>query len=122
MNTDPAEAAEALASVLMQENDALRRLDLPAAVALVSAKQAAVNELQGAPPYTMTPRMAALAQRLHTLAADNHGLLERAIRVQAQVIQVVASACRPPPGTLCYGRSGTPAAAPASAVALSTRA
>ncbi|HEX2941954.1 MAG TPA: hypothetical protein VHO91_12975, partial [Rhodopila sp.] len=86
------------------------------------AKQAALNTLQTAPQPAMTAGLAELARRLQILAADNHGLLERAIAVQMQVIQIVASACRPPPGTMCYGRSGAPGISPATAVALSTQA
>jgi hypothetical protein len=92
------------------------------AAALVPAKQAAMSDLQDAPPVAMTPVLVGLGERLHAMALDNQDLLARAIQVQGQVIQIVASACKPPAGSTRYDRSGAPAAAAPSGLALSTRA
>ena len=49
MSDDPLQAAQRLADLLAQENEALKRLDFPAAVALVPAKEAALAELTKPP-------------------------------------------------------------------------
>ena len=78
--------------------------------------------LRTTPSMTATPLLTALAERLRTLAAENHALLERAMGVQARIIQIVASAYRPPAGSLRYGRDGEQARPALSGVALSTKA
>jgi hypothetical protein len=120
MANDPLEAAQRLADVLARENEALKRLDFRAAVALIPAKEAALADLTESPatPMKLTP----MAKRLVGLAAENQTLLERAIAVQTRIVRIVARAAAPPPAVTRYGVPGgrTPAAR-AGALALSTR-
>ncbi len=101
-----------LAQVLAQENDALARLDLERAAAMLAAKEAALAATAAAPPPD-APRRAALAQ----LARDNQRLLEHGIATQARVLALVAEAARDAMAretpASCYGaapRPGTPIA------------
>ena len=88
------DVVERLAEVLARENAALKRMDFPAAVALVPAKEAALAEMaRDASPAAM--RSAAL-QVLAGLAEENRVLLERAIEVQTRIVRMVAQAIAPP--------------------------
>ena len=124
MSKHLAAAAQRLADLLAQENDALRGHDFPAATALMPAKEAALADLtkhqgrtEGSPPLVATGRL--LAQ----LAAENQLLLERAIMVQTRIVRIVARACAPPPAAARYGGYGRPTpSGRAAALALSTRA
>ena len=124
MSKQLAEAAQLMASLLAEENDALKRLDFPAAAALVPAKEAALAELakhQG--PPALSPALVAIGQLLAKLAAENQLLLERAITVQTRIVRIVARACAPPPSAARYGGHGRPAPPRrTTALALSTRA
>ena len=119
-----AEAAQLVAGLLSEENDALKRLDFPAAAALVPAKEAALAELtQHQGPLAPSPALVAVGQLLARLAAENQLLLERAITVQTRIVRIVARACAPPPSAARYGGHGRPAPPRhANALALSTRA
>lgn len=109
--------AHRLTDVLTQENEALRRLDFPAAAALLTAKEAALAELQKAPAQTTQ-----VAQRLTALATENQQLLERAIAVQTRVVHIIARAYKPPPAVTRYdGGGGRALPRRADALALSTR-
>jgi hypothetical protein len=124
MSNELAMTAQRLADLLTQENDALRRLDFSAAIAVVPAKEAALAELTKQPrPNVLPPPLVALVRRLGGLATDNQALLERAILVQTRVVRIVARASAPPPATNRYG--GHNRRIPAhqtTALALSTRA
>lgn len=127
MTTDLIQAGTALADVLVRENEALRRLDFPAAVALAPAKQAALlNLTQGRQPPAAadrTPALLALGRRVSDLAAENRALLERAITVQTRVVGIIMRAAAKPAPAGHYAASGAryqPRKAPA--VALSARA
>ncbi|MEA2739107.1 MAG: hypothetical protein QOH05_2414 [Acetobacteraceae bacterium] len=124
MSNDLPEAAQRLVDVLLRENDALKRLDFTAAVALASAKEAALANMTNQPkPSSPPPPWVALGQRLGALATENQLLLERAIAVQTRIVRIVARACVPPPAATRYG--GVTGRAPshrAAALALSTRA
>jgi hypothetical protein len=124
MSDDLVDAAQCLADVLARENEALKRLDYPSAVALSQAKEAALTGLAKHPiELTLPPRMAVLAPLLRRLATENQELLERAIAVQTRVVRIVARACTPPPAAKQYGGHGRRAPSDrASAMALSTRA
>lgn len=127
MSDERLKAAQRLADVLEQENEALKRLDFAAAVALVPAKEAALTALTKSPDGPMT--QSSLGRHVGALAAENQVLLERAIAVQTRVVRIVARAYAPPPATTPYnGRGGgreygarTPVAG-ANALAVSTRA
>jgi hypothetical protein len=124
MNDDLVETVQHLANLLAQENDALKRLDFSAAVAVVPAKEAALVELTKQPkPSALSPPLVALGQRLGGLAAENQMLLERAIAVQTRVVRIVARASAPAPAMARYGGDGgrTPSRR-TGALALSTRA
>jgi hypothetical protein len=84
------DAVVRLAEVLAQENAALKRMDFPAAVALVPAKEAALAEVARIAP----PRSPAL-QALAGLAEENRVLLERAIEVQTRIVRMIARAIAP---------------------------
>ena len=124
MSNDLLDATQHLADLLAQENDALRRMDFPAAVALVPAKEAALAELTKHAGLTaVPPPLAAQARRLASLATENQTLLERAIAVQTRIVQIVARACAPPPAVARYGSQGSRVPSNrAGALALSTRA
>jgi hypothetical protein len=86
-------AVDRLAEVLAQENAALKRMDFPAAIALVPAKEAALTAMaRDAPPAAM--RSPAI-QTLAGLAEENRVLLERAIEVQTRIVRMVARAIAP---------------------------
>ena len=87
------DVVERLAGVLAQENAALKRMDFPAAVALVPAKEAALADMtRNASPSAA--RSAAM-QTLAGLAEENRVLLERAIEVQTRIVGMVARAVAP---------------------------
>lgn len=112
-------AAVRLADVLRAENEALARLDLPAAAGLLDGKQeaaAAFARLAGAAPgrpasgeaRETAAGLRETAAGLRELAQDNQRLLERAMLVQNRVIGTVtraaaASVARAAPR---YGRGG----------------
>lgn len=106
-------AAVRLADVLRAENDALARLDLPAAAALLDGKQEAAAAFArlaaAAAPGRPAPGEAReVAAGLRELAQDNQRLLERAMLVQNRVIGTItraaaASVARAAPR---YGRGG----------------
>ena len=114
--------------MLTAENDALKRLDFTAAVALVPAKEAALaamGALAAKQPPIAAPAspLVALGQRLGGLAAENQKLLERAIAVQTSIVRIVARAGAPPPAVTRYGGQGRrPPSYRTGAMALSTRA
>jgi hypothetical protein len=120
-------ATQRLADVLERENEALKRLDFPAAVALLPAKEAALAELTKSSVAPM--KQTSVAQRLGALAAENQVLLERAIAVQTRIVRIIARAYAPPPASTPYnGHNGgqgysvrTPVA-PTNALAVSTHA
>jgi len=124
MNNEHLDAAQHLADVLAQENEALKRLDFTLAAALLPAKDAALAGLVKQPKIDMPPAMlATVGQRLAKLASENQILLERAIAVQTRVVRIVARALTPPPATTRYnGYDGRTPSARATALAVSTRA
>ncbi len=107
-----ADAWDRLAQALAEENDALERLDLARAAAMLAAKEAALAAVADAPPPDAT-RLATIGR----LARDNQRLLERGIATQARVIALVAEAARDAMArdapSACYGaapRHGAPMA------------
>jgi len=121
MSDDPLHTARRLADLLARENEALKRLDYAAAVALVPAKEAALAELTKPPLRPMV--QTELGQLLSGLAAENQVLLERAIAVQTRIVRIVARACAPPPAVTRYnGYGGRAPPDRAAALAVSTRA
>jgi hypothetical protein len=89
------EAASRLADVLAQENAALRRMDLAAAVTLVPEKEAALADIaEGTSPPSdaLSPADLATGRRLAELVEENRILLERAIGVQTRIVRMIAQA------------------------------
>jgi|tagenome__1003787_1003787.scaffolds.fasta_scaffold20704560_1 hypothetical protein len=105
MSRTALDAASRLAGVLAQENAALQRMDLPAAAALVPAKEAALAEMARDTPLSsnaLSPAVLALGQRLADLAEENRILLERAIGVQTRIVGMIARAIVPAQDTAHY--------------------
>lgn len=114
-------AGVALAEALQAENRALAALDLTRAAALAplkvqaadafAAAQTAAGRLgvKAAPEERAT--VESLAGGLATLTAENRRLLERAIALQARVIETIAAAAVPAAtGPARYGQAGGRAA------------
>lgn len=121
MTEERLEAAERLANLLAHENEALKRFDFPAAVALLPAKQAALADLTKPPAPVM--QASAVGRRLIGLAAENQLLLERAIAAQTRIVRIVARASAPPAAVTRYnGYGGRTSSARTAALAVSTRA
>lgn len=117
-------AAVRLERVLLAENAALQAMDLDALPLLLQEKTAAAEALAAAAqPTARTPELAAQAERVRGLAAENRRLLARAIDVQDRVLRLVASAARQAGlrDAARYGAAGQPRPDRA-AVALLTRA
>ena len=116
-------AATALAETLAEENVALAALDLAAAAALLARKQAAVEAFaraQAAPCGPPDDAQRRVAAQLRDLAEENRALLERGLRVQARVLELVARAVkRPAPAR--YGARGAPASGAIAPVIVSAR-
>lgn len=107
-------AAVRLADVLRAENDALARLDLPAAAGLLDGKQAAAAAFAALAGTAAQPGRPAsgeareVAAGLRELAQDNQRLLERAMLVQNRVIGTITRAAAATVAQTAprYGRSG----------------
>lgn len=130
MHPDPIAAAGHLADMLDAENAALLALDVPGATALLPAKERAAAALAHALAHAHTrplpdddgPARDAAA-RLDAAARENRRLLERAMRVQGQVIGALVRAVQQAGAQEAprYGRRGSLASAGAGR-ALSSRA
>ena len=95
-----ADAATALEALLLAENAALERHDAGAAVALLDQKLAAAKALAAHDiPHD-------LGARLHDLAARNQILLERAMKVQGEIVAMVVRAAQGAPASPRYGAAG----------------
>jgi len=99
MNQKLIDAAVELAGALARENEALTRLDLARAAAMLGAKQRAAEAFeqarQAAPQEAghAAPGAAREVERqLAALAEENRRLLERAMHVQRRIIGTVAAA------------------------------
>ena len=121
MTGEFATAAQRLADVLEQENEALKRHDFPSATLLLAAKDAAVADLAKQPSPVATDPLASLMRHVMALANENQTLLERALTVQTRIIRIVARACAPPPASMQYNTHGSkPSPSRAAALAVST--
>lgn len=121
-------AADALASTITAENNALAALDLPVAVRLLAQKRQHGEAFLTAQARSLAAGLPALPRdrlkQLAELAADNKRLLERAITVQGRVISSIAHAV---PRAIAspsqrYASDGKPASARPVAMALSAQA
>ena len=98
-------AAVRLADVLATENAALATMNMTAAASLLPEKLAAADAFAAAQAMAQVAgqhresgaeeaELAALANRLQALAAENRQLLERAMVVQSRVIATVATVAK----------------------------
>ena len=97
MTQDRIDAAVDLAEILARENEALARMDLARAAAMLGAKRRAAEAFERAygakPGHEAAGRPAGPVERqLADLAQENRRLLERAIRAQGRVIGTIAGA------------------------------
>ncbi len=98
MTQELIDAAVDLVGLLARENEALGRMDLARAAAMVGAKRRAAEAFAAASGgeakgNELARHLAAPLQRqLAELAEENRRLLERAIRVQGRVIGTIAGA------------------------------
>lgn len=101
MNQEISELAERLGALLETENDLLRRQQLAEVATLVRQKDALLNNLtEACLKLTASARSGALSplgEKLRRLAAENHRLLDQAIKTQGQVIQIVTQAAAAQP-------------------------
>ncbi|MGE0223243.1 MAG: hypothetical protein AB7F35_12055 [Acetobacteraceae bacterium] len=103
-------AAERLAAILARENDRLRATDLTAAVALVPEKRAATENLAtalAAASATPPDPTRVILRQVQALGAENQTLLERAMAVQRQVIEIIRGALPKAAAAPRYGALGS---------------
>jgi len=103
------EAVMRMTDLLRAENVALAAMDFVRAGSFLAQKQICADQLAAAfrataPEISAEP---AILQELAVLAADNRRLLNRAMRVQRRVLELVARAARASQPANVYGRSGT---------------
>ncbi len=112
-----------LADLLQQENQALEAMDFARAGALLAPKHAAADALAAAwrAAATLDAPPADL-RLLGELADENRRLLNRAMRVQRRVLDLVARAARTNQPATRYGRAGARAPEPPAPHSLATRA
>ena len=119
-------AATRLADILEQENAALAALDFAAAAALLAVKQDALEALEAArrlPRSAAPPDLAAAAERLAGLAAENRSALTRAMAAQSRVLSLVMGAAHKAlPAAPRYGAQGRLETTARPALAISARA
>lgn len=116
------EAVQALTRLLTEENDALAAMDFARAGAVLAPKHAAADALAAA-WRAATPQEIPQAElvALGHLAEENRRLLNRALRVQRRVLELVARAARTADPTARYGSSGQLRSRNAGPRALATR-
>ena len=96
-----------LSKVLAAENTALNNMDFAGAGALLAPKHAAADALAAAMrASSSSPPEPAMMQELGVLADENRRLLNRAMRVQRRVLDLVARAARASQPNTRYGASG----------------
>ena len=109
-------AGQRLAEALRAENEALAKLDLPRAATLASTKIAASDAFAAAyaaqakhgvaPEGPVRQATEILTRRLEELGKENRRLLERAIALQAKVIETIAGAALPHAQPVTYTTGG----------------
>jgi len=116
------DAVQTLSRLLIEENTALAAMDFARAGAVLAPKHAAADALaaawRAAPPHEI-PQAELVA--LGHLAEENRRLLNRALRVQRRVLELVARAARAADPTARYGSSGELRSRTAAPRALVTR-
>jgi hypothetical protein len=117
-----AQAVQAMTKLLTEENKALGEMDFSRAGALLAPKHAAADALAAAwRAATQTDAPQADLMKLGELAEENRRLLNRAMRVQRRVLDLVAKAARSSHAPTRYGAGGRAAGANGSPRSLITR-
>jgi hypothetical protein len=122
MTTPLEDAVHAMAKLLTAENAALIDMDFATAGALLAPKHAAADALAAAwraAAANQTPQEALV--KLGELAEENRRLLNRAMRVQRLVLDLVARAARSSQPSSRYCASGRATGANGSPRSLITR-
>jgi hypothetical protein len=115
-------AVQAMSKLLAEENLALTNMDFARAGALLAPKHAAADALAAAwRAAASTEAPPADLVKLGELAEENRRLLNRAMRVQRRVLDLVARAARSAQPPSRYGSGGRVAGAGASPRSLLTR-
>lgn len=116
MSQDLIDAAMTLADTLARENEALSKLDLARAAAMLSAKRRATVAFEQARrrnagvPAPVRPELAQSVElQLAQLAEQNRVLLERAIRAQKRLLGTIAGALPRARAGAGYRPDGAPA-------------
>ena len=123
MSESLTEAAGRLAAILRVENAALTSLDFARAGTLLAAKHAAADALAVAFQASARETAALPALReLSGLADQNRLLLQRAMRVQRRVLDLVARAARGGVKPARYGATGKMTSEQAAPRSLAARA
>ncbi len=101
------QAVKQLAKVLAAENEALTAMDFASAGAMLAPKHAAADALAAALRASSSEEASPDAlQELGALAEENRRLLNRAMRVQRRVLDLVAKAARAGQTASRYGAGG----------------
>ena len=117
-----AQAVQAMTKLLTEENKALTDMDFSRAGALLAPKHAAADALAAAwRAATQTDAPQADLLKLGELAEENRRLLNRAMRDQRRVLDLVAKAARSSRSTTRYGASGRVAGTNGAPRSLTTR-
>jgi hypothetical protein len=117
-----AQAVQAMTKLLTEENQALADMDFSRAGALLAPKHAAADALAAAwRAATQTDAPQADLIKLGELAEENRRLLNRAMRVQRRVLDLVAKAARSAHAPTRYGAGGRAAGTNGSPRSLTTR-
>lgn len=117
-----AQAVQAMTKLLTEENQALTNMDFSRAGALLAPKHAAADALAAAwRAATQTDAPQGDLMKLGELAEENRRLLNRAMRVQRRVLDLVAKAARSSHATTRYGAGGRAAGTNGAPRSLATR-
>jgi hypothetical protein len=115
-------AVQAMTKLLIDENQALAEMNFARAGALLAPKHAAADALAAAwRAATATEAPPADLIKLGELAEENRRLLNRAMRVQRRVLDLVAKAARSAHPAPRYGAGGRVAGANGAPRSLLTR-
>lgn len=115
-------AVQTMTTLLTEENAALNAMDFARAGALLAPKHAAADALAAAcraAPDSVPPQDD--LRQLGELAEQNRALLNRAMRVQRRVLELVARAARGTQSGTRYGAGGRLAKARDAPRSLTTR-
>lgn len=111
-----------VAEVLTMENALLAACDYRGVAELLARKQAALERLSAAQRSDANEGHTDLARRVGVLTAENRRLLDRAVEVQRQVVEIICNAARDRMSGDRYGANGRRATGASTAMAFRVRA